>query len=41
MILRNSDTGAAWSDVPMLLDSGADVQTLQDTLQGESHVHRS
>jgi hypothetical protein len=23
--LRNPDTGAAWSDVPMLLDSGADV----------------
>jgi hypothetical protein len=23
--LRNLDTGAVWSDVPMLLDSGADV----------------
>jgi hypothetical protein len=23
--LSNPDTGAAWSDVPMLLDSGADV----------------
>ena len=23
--LRNPDTGATWSDVPMLLDSGADV----------------
>jgi len=23
--LRNPDTGAAWSDVPVLLDSGADV----------------
>jgi hypothetical protein len=23
--LRNPDTGAAWSDVPKLLDSGADV----------------
>jgi hypothetical protein len=28
--LRNRDTGAVWSDVPMLLDSGA-VERLQET----------
>jgi hypothetical protein len=25
VILRNLDTGMVWSDVPMLLDSGADI----------------
>ena len=25
VLLRNRDTGAAWADVPMLIDSGADV----------------
>lgn len=28
VILRNPDTGAEWADVPMLLDTGADVTVL-------------
>jgi hypothetical protein len=31
VILRNQDTGAVWSDVPMLLDSGADVTLIPQT----------
>ena len=31
VILRNPDTGTAWSDVPMLLDSGADVTLIPQT----------
>jgi hypothetical protein len=31
VILRNPDTGAAWSDVPMLLDSGADITLIPQT----------
>lgn len=29
--LRNPDTGVAWADVPMLLDSGADVTLIPQT----------
>jgi hypothetical protein len=31
VILRNPDTSTAWSDVPMLLDSGADVTLIPQT----------
>jgi len=31
VILRNPDTSTTWSDVPMLLDSGADVTLIPQT----------
>ncbi len=30
--LRNPDTGTSWSDVPMLLDTGADVTLVPQTV---------
>jgi hypothetical protein len=35
VILRNPDTGAVWSNVPMLLDSGADVTLIPQTAIAE------
>lgn len=32
VILRNPATGALWSDVPMLLDSGADVTLIPEAV---------
>lgn len=46
VVLRNPATGAVWSDVPMLLDSGADVTLIPeavllhlalDTVAGEQY----
>jgi len=32
VILRNPDTGMAWSDVPMLIDCGADVTMVPEAI---------
>jgi hypothetical protein len=34
VVLRNPETGAVWSDVPMLLDSGADVTLVPQAVPG-------
>ncbi len=36
--LHNPDTGAIWSDVPMLLDSGADITLIPQTAVSELGV---